>query len=47
MRIFTVVSGDYGMRHVRNIRAYGPKEWVIETWTAPAILPLMIDYCGK
>jgi hypothetical protein len=44
MRIFAVVSGKYGMRHVENIRAHGPGEWEIETWTAPAVLPLMIDY---
>jgi hypothetical protein len=44
MNIFTVASGKYGMRHVENIRAHGPAEWRIETWTAPALLPLMIDY---
>jgi len=44
MRILTVVSGKYGMRHVTNIRAHGPAEWEIETWTAPAVLPPMIDY---
>lgn len=44
MRIFTVVSGKYGKRHVENIVAHGPTDWKIETWTAPAVLPLMIDY---
>jgi hypothetical protein len=44
MRIFTIVSGEYGMRHVRNIRAHGPESWKLETWTAPAALPIMIDY---
>ena len=44
MRIFTVVSGKYGLRHVENIRAHGPGEWEIEAWTAPAVLPLMNDY---
>jgi hypothetical protein len=44
MRIFTVVSGKYGLRHVENIRATGPADWEIETWTAPSVLPLVIDY---
>ena len=44
MKIFTVVSGKYGMRHVENISAHGPGDWEIETWTAPAVLPLMIEY---
>jgi len=44
MRILAVISGDYGARHVDNIRARGPKEWIIESWDAPTILPLIIDY---
>jgi hypothetical protein len=44
MRILAIISGDYGQRHVDNIRAHGPKEWTIETWRAPAVLPPMIDY---
>jgi hypothetical protein len=44
MRILAVISGDYGARHVENIRARGPKEWQIESWDAPTILPLIIDY---
>jgi hypothetical protein len=44
MRILAIVSGEYGQRHVQNIRAHGPKEWKIETWQAPAVLPPMIDY---
>jgi hypothetical protein len=44
MRILAVISGDYGTRHVENIRTRGPKEWAVESWDAPTILPLIIDY---
>lgn len=44
MRILAIISGDYGQRHVDNIRAHGPAEWTIEVWRAPAVLPPMIDY---
>jgi len=44
MRILAVVSGEYGRRHVDNIRAHGPPDWQIEVWQAPAILPPVIDY---
>ena len=44
MRILAIVSGDYGRRHVENIRAHGPAGWQIEVWQAPAVLPPVIDY---
>jgi hypothetical protein len=44
MRILAIISGDYGIRHVENIRTNGPQEWVINTWKAPSIFPLIIDY---
>jgi len=44
MNILAVVSGEYGWRHVKNIRTHGPKTWQIETWKAPTVLPLVIDY---
>lgn len=44
MRILVIVSGEYGKRHVENIRANGPSEWEIETWQAPAVLPPIVDY---
>ena len=44
MHILAVISGEYGIRHVDNIKKHGPKEWHIETWQAPAILPPVIDY---
>ena len=44
MRILAIVSGDYGRRHVENIRAHGPADWEIEVWEAPAVLPPIVDY---
>jgi len=44
MRILAVVSGEYGQRHVTNIRQHAPADWTVEVWQAPAILPPMIDY---
>ena len=44
MRILAIISGEYGTRHVENIRAHKPHAWSIETWRAPAVLPLIMDY---
>jgi hypothetical protein len=44
MRILAIISGDYGRRHVDNIRAHGPEDWQIEVWQAPAVLPPIVDY---
>jgi len=44
MRILAIISGDYGQRHVDNIRAHGPAEWTVAIWRAPAVLPLVMDY---
>jgi len=44
MRILAVISGEYGARHVNNIRQHGPSSWQIEVWQAPALFPLVIDY---
>ena len=44
MNILAVITGDYGTRHVENIRANGPEDWRIESWKAPTLLPLIIDY---
>ncbi len=44
MRILAIVSGEYGQRHVANLRQNGPADWHIETWQAPAVFPLVIDY---
>ena len=44
MRILAIISGEYGLRHVDNIRKNGPTTWVVETWQAPPTFPLIIDY---
>lgn len=44
MQILALVSGEFGLRNVRNIRANAPKDWEINTWQAPPALPPMIDY---
>jgi hypothetical protein len=44
MRILAIISGQYGQRHVENIRAHGPEAWEITTRQAPAILPPIVDY---
>jgi hypothetical protein len=44
MRILAIITGEYGQRHVDNIRAHGPSDWHIEVWQAPAILPPVVDY---
>jgi hypothetical protein len=44
MRILAVISGEYGERHVRNLRDHAPPGWKIEVWRAPSVFPLVIDY---
>ena len=44
MRILAIISGEYGVRHVDNLREHAPEGWTIETWKAPAVFPLIIDY---
>jgi len=44
MRILAIITGEYGQRHVDNIRAHGPAEWQMEVWQAPAVLPPVVDY---
>jgi hypothetical protein len=44
MRILAIISGEYGQRHVDNLRRHGPQNWQITTWEAPRILPPVIDY---
>src|SRR3990172_9262447 len=44
MKILAIISGEYGIRHVGNLRQHAPKGWAIETWKAPAVFPLIIDY---
>lgn len=43
MRLLAIITGDYGLRHVDNIRQHMPPSWSIEVWKAPVIYPLIID----
>lgn len=44
MRILAIISGEYGARHVENIRKNGPKPWIVDVWQASPTYPLIIDY---
>ena len=44
MHILAIISGEYGQRHIDNIRKRGPKHWQIEIWEAPKVFPPVIDY---
>lgn len=44
MRILAIVTGEYGRRHVANILENGPQDWQLESWNAPTVLPLIVDY---
>ena len=44
MKILAIINGEYGARHVANIRKNGPQAWQISTWKAPTHFPLIIDY---
>jgi hypothetical protein len=43
MKILAIVSGEYGNRHVENIKKHGPETWEIYTWQAPLAFPPFID----
>ena len=44
MNILAIISGEYGERHIRNVKANGPSSWDIAIWQAPTALPPVIDY---
>ncbi len=44
MNTLVIITGDYGQRHVDNLRAHAPSDWPIEVWRAPAVLPPIVDY---
>jgi hypothetical protein len=44
MDILAIISGEYGERHVNNIKEYGPANWSLEVWRAPLVFPPVIDY---
>ena len=43
MRLLVVINGDYGQRHVDNIRAHTPEGWSVQVWKAPRRLPPIVD----
>ncbi len=44
MRILVLVTGEYGWRHVENLRQHRPAGWEIAAWETPRILPPILDY---
>jgi hypothetical protein len=44
MRILTLVTGDYGQRHIDNLNRHTPEKWTINTWQTPKVLPIVLDY---
>lgn len=44
MRLLVLVTGEYGWRHVDNIRRHGPPGWRVATWETPKALPPVLDY---
>lgn len=44
MRILTLITGEYGQRHVANMREHTPAGWDIEVWATPRVLPPVLDY---
>lgn len=43
MKILALISGEYGLRHVKNITSRGPDAWQIKTWKTPPAFPPFID----
>ena len=43
MKILAIISGEYGNRHVENLKANGPDTWEIQTWQTPPVFPPFID----
>jgi hypothetical protein len=44
MQILAIVTGEYGKRHVDNIRTQAPDDWEIVVWQASGFYPPVIDY---
>jgi len=44
VRILGVITGEYGERHLSNVRQHAPRTWSIEQWRAPTRYPIVIDY---
>ena len=44
MRLLAIYHGEYGRRHIENIRMHGPQHWQVSAWQGPSVLPPVIDY---
>ncbi len=44
MRILVLKTGDYGQRHIDNLKEHSPEAWEILSWQTPRSLPIMLDY---
>ena len=42
-RVLAVFQGQWGQRITENIQKRAPQDWSVESWTAPRILPPIID----
>ncbi len=42
-RVLTLVQGKWGQRISDNIQKHAPLDWSVESWTAPRVLPPIID----
>jgi hypothetical protein len=42
-RVLTVFQGQWGQRISESIQKHAPQDWSVESWTAPRILPPIID----
>jgi hypothetical protein len=42
-RLLAVTQGQWGERIAENINKHAPSDWQVETWSAPRVLPLVID----
>lgn len=43
MRILIVHTGEYGLRHMDNVRRFAPPGWAVSEWRAPTQYPIVID----
>jgi hypothetical protein len=44
MRILVLITGEYGQRHVDNLRTRASETWQIEVWQTPTVMPPVLDY---
>jgi hypothetical protein len=44
VRILAIINGEYGARHIQNVRDHQPQGWSVEIWQAATIYPPVIDY---